>query len=831
MSARNHGLLPTVVLFTGLLAGCSGGDDPAPNVQTPNTPPSQGTPGDTFGITSSNRLVSFSRTTPSTGTAMAVTGLRAGENLLAIDLRVAGTPAGQLYAIGSMGGVYTIDPSSGAATLKSTMRPDAADNDGNPPFATLIGTRVSADFNNVVDQLRVVTNTGQNLRVKVDTGDTSTDAPLVFNGVGSIGVTEVTYTNNFASTCRNIVYYLDTTGDRLMTSVNASAGVLTSVGSLTVDAGAQSGFDIATTPDGTNTAFAALTVNNTTSLYTVNLMTGAATVVGPIGQLNSGESILGLATPAPASTPTQPLGELVALTESNKLVSFNSAFPPKLCTSQPVAGLQGGENLLSIDLRPNDGNIYGLTSSARLYTLNAATGTATFRAALTASAGDTFTGLNGSVTADVSPGADALRVLSTTGQNLAVNMDTGAVITTTALNSATVNGFSVTANSYTNSFSGAATSTLYNIDTAGDRLLTQGVTPGSANNPNAGNLSAVGNGLNIGDVQPMLGFDINALNNTALAALTVGNATSASLYSISLTGPTPSTPGPAAGTATLINAIGVNERIRGLTYSARRQATVLAITSDNRLLSFAPATPGTLISNNAITGMPSSEKILGFDFRPSNGLLYILTTSTTTAQSSVYTLNPANAQAMLLSRLRPNTGDPFTSLIGTAFVVDFSPPADALRVVSDAEHNLAVVVDSGAVITTTSLTRVAADAALPAPDVVAGAYTNNYSPSPGTILYNIDIVTGRLLTQVPANNGVLASVGALLPGSAATISSVAGFDIAGGQDGIAVAALVPSDTMLPTLYRVNLMTGALTAVGPIGSATTQPLIGLTVQLQ
>jgi hypothetical protein len=258
---------------------------------------------------------------------------------------------------------------------------------------------------------------------------------------------------------------------------------------------------------------------------------------------------------------------------------------------------------------------------------------------------------------------------------------------------------------------------------------------------------------------------------------------------------------------------------------------VLAITSDNRLVSFNPATPGTLLSNNAITGMPSTEKILGFDFRPSNGLLYILTTSTTMNQSSVYTLNPANAQAMLLSRLMPSPNDPFTSLIGTAFVIDFSPPADAMRVVSDAEHNLAVVVDSGAVITTTSLTRIAADAALNAPDVVAGAYTNNYSPSPGTILYNIDIVSGRLLTQAPANNGVLASVGPLLPDPTVTFSSVAGFDIAGGQDGIAVAALVPSNTMLPTLYRVNLMTGALSAVGTIGTGTTQPLIGLTVQLR
>jgi hypothetical protein len=777
--------------------------------------------GDTFGITSANRLVSFNRSSPSTGTAIAVTGLSAGEMLLGLDLRVGGTPAGQLIALSSMGKVYTIDPGSGAATLKSTLRPDAADNDGSPAFTSLIGTRVSMDFNNVVDQLRVVSNTGQNLRVKVDTGDTSTDANLTFGGIGSVGVTEVTYTNNFSSTCRNTVYYLDTTGDRLMTSVNAVGGVLTSVGSLSLDAGAQSGFDISTGPDGSNTAYAALTVNNSTSFYTVNLMTGAATVVGPIGQLNSGESILGLATPAPTSTPTQPVGELVALTESNKLVSFNSAFPPKLCTSQPVTGLQGGENVLGIDLRPNDGNIYGLTNT-RLYTLSAVTGTATLIGPLkpNSPAGgpvDPFTGLNGTnFAADVSPPADALRVLSNTGQNLAVLFD-GSVITASPLNSSTgVNGFSVTGASYTNSFSGATTSTLYDLDTQGDRLLTQGVSPGNPNNPNNGSLTAVGN-LNVGDVQPMVGFEINGLNNTALAAMTVGSATSASLYNINLM----------TGSATLINSIGANERIRGLTYSARRQATVLGITTDRRVVAFNPTTPGSFTINNAITGMPGSEQIVGFDLRPSNGLLYVLT-NTSAGQGSVYTLNPANGQATLVSRLMQNQSAGFSSLVGMSFLTDFSPPADALRVMTDAEQNIAVVVDTGGVLVSTSITR----ADNTAVDIVAGAYTNNFSPPNGTVLYSIDMANTQLVLTNPAGGGVAKAVGALFPGqTATTISNIASFDIAGGQDGIAVAALVPSTTTAPTFYRVSLLTGALTMVGTIGPSGTSPLVGLTVQIQ
>lgn len=795
------------VLFTIPLMGCGGGGNDAPAAQAP-TPQGAFVRGDTFAVTSSNRLVSFNSTSPGSSSAATITGLRANENIVGFDLRPGGSPAGQLIAVGNMGGVYAIDPNSGTATLKSSLIADPTDT--TDVFTSLTGTRVSIDVNNVVDRLRIVTNSGQNLRVNMDTGETITDTPLTLSTIRAIGVTEVAYTNNFSSACRTTAYYLDTTADRLLISPDASSGVLNVVGGLTVDAAAMTGFDIATAADGTQSALAALTVANVTSLYRIDLTTGAAAVIGSIGGLTNGETVLGVARPAPATTPPQPLGELVALTDNNGLVSFNSGLPQQLCTNASINGLQGSETVLGIDMRPADRNVYALTSAGRLYTVNAATGTVAFRANLAASTMDTsmpFQGLDGgNITVDVSPVADGLRVLSSNGMNLRVVFDTGETFTDTQLTA----GSSVTAAAYTNSFAGTGTSTLYVLDTANDRLLIQGRAPST---PNNGDLTPVGPlGIN-GDVQALAGFDINAVNNTAFAALTVGSATSSDLYRINLL----------TGAATRVGTISTSGRIRALTHSNVPQATLLGVTRDARLVSFKVTSPGTLDSNMAITGLQGGEQILGFDIRPSNQTLYLLTDA-----GRIYTVNPTTASARLGATLMPNTGDPFRRLIGTTFGTDFSPTVDALRVLSDAEHNLAILVDNGATITATSLRRIDAESRSPAPDVVAIAYTSNYAGTADTTLYNIDLGTNALVSQKPANDGLLTTVGPLTAGP---FTFSGGFDIAGGDDGLAVAALQPTSASQSTLYRVNIRTGALTAVGPIGAVDTMRLNGLTIRLQ
>ncbi len=785
----NQSAVAAAVLLSLAIAGCSNDNDPpapAPTSMQP-APTPQPTPGDTFGLTSANRLVTFNRATPSVRTAVAISGLQGSEQLLGIDIRPAGTPAGELYALGSSGRIYTINTTTGAATQKSMLSADAADT--TSPFTALDGADFGVDFNPVVDRLRVVSNTGQNLRINVDTGATITDGALNSAGATRTGVTAAAYTNSFASACRTTLLFIDTATDRLLTTADPNAGTVTEIGNLGVNADAGSGYEIVTAADGTNSAIAVLTVGGATTLYSINLATGAATATAAVTGLNSGETLRGISAASTTTAPAQAVGSVLGVTETNKLISFNNATPQKLCTSATISGLQTGENVLGIDTRPADGATYALGSTGRIYTVDTNTAAATFKSTLAADAADAtnpFTALDGGdFGVDFNPVPDRLRVVSNTGQNLRINVDTGATTTDTTLNPG---GSSATAAAYTNSFAGAGTTTLYVFDIANDRLMIQGQPSG---NPNNGDLQAVGP-LGI-DVQASTGFDINGVNNMAFAAVTLAAATTSELHTINLT----------TGAATRVNAIGGGERVRGLTLNANPRATLTGLTSDNRLVTFKTATPGTLDTNVAISGLQGGETIVGFDVRPANGRLYAVTDA-----ARLYTLDATTGAATPAGMLSADAADmtnPFAMLSGTAFGVDFNPAADRLRIVGDAEQNLRANADTGATTTDATLNR--------GPfAVTAAAYTNSFAGAAATTLYVIDTQNDRLLTQNPPNNGQLNDVGPLGIDAAA----VNGFEIIGPDTAQAVISAAGAPA---ALYTINLATGAAAAVGTAAQAS------------
>jgi hypothetical protein len=130
-------------------------------------------------------------------TAIAISGLQAGESVIGLDVRAGGATPGQLYALGSAGRLYTVDTTTGVATFKFTLTADAGDS--SDAFTALAGTEFGVDFNPVSDRLRVVSDTGQNLRIDVDSGATITDAPLASSGTTRAGVTGAAYSNAFAA--------------------------------------------------------------------------------------------------------------------------------------------------------------------------------------------------------------------------------------------------------------------------------------------------------------------------------------------------------------------------------------------------------------------------------------------------------------------------------------------------------------------------------------------------------------------------------------------------------------------------------------------------------
>ena len=97
--------------------------------------------------------------------------------------------------------------------------------------------------------------------------------------------------------------------------------------------------------------------------------------------------------------------------------------------------------------------------------------------------------------------------------------------------------------------------------------------------------------------------------------------------------------------------------------------------------------------------------------------------------------------------------------------------------------------------------------------VTAAAYTNSYAGTTATQLFDIDTTSASLALQNPPNDGTLVNVGllGLLP------AGDVGFDIAGGANGLALAALRTTPTGPSSLYRIDLATGAAVLAG--GAAT------------
>ncbi len=475
-----------------------------------------------YGVTNANSLIRFDSATPGTiSTVGAITGLQGGESVVGIDFRPA---TGELYALGSASRLYTINRTTGAATFVATLS------------TTLSGTEFGVDFNPTVDRLRIVSNTGQNLRVNPVNGAAIVDGVL---NPGTPNVTAAAYTNSFSGATSTTLFDIDTTTDQLLTQTPPNNGTLVPVGALGVNATDINGFDILSS---TNTAYAALTVAGLTGLYTVNTTTGAATSNGLIGlgltNLRGFAAEIGTAS----SNST-----VYGLTNSNQIVRFNSARPGTILSTTAVTGLAGGENLLGIDFRPATGQLYGLGSTSRLYVINTSTGAAT-----AVGAAGLFTLVGTDFGFDFNPTVDRIRVVSNTGQNLRLNPNDGALAATDGtLNPGTPQ---VTAAAYTNNFAGATTTTLYDIDSGNDTLYTQ-------NPPNSGVLVPVGAlGIDVGSVN---GFDIASGSGTALAGVQLTGNTNSSLYAINLT----------TGAASFIGPIGTALPLRGLAIAAGSAAS------------------------------------------------------------------------------------------------------------------------------------------------------------------------------------------------------------------------------------------------------------------
>jgi len=240
------------------------------------------------GLTVDQRLVSFRVDDPDRGRNIGrISGLQGDTGLLGIDYRV---QDGQLYGVGDAGGVYTISTRNAVATKVSQLT------------VALSGTSFGVDFNPAADRLRIVSDTGQNLRHNVNTGGTTLSDTMLTTPpatVATTGVTAVAYTNNDLDVNTGTALYdIDTVADQVALQAPANNGTLSVIGKLGVDTGAVAGFDIySLLRNGTAVdaaGFATLTVGGRSTLYSVSLITGRA---DKLGQFPRGWQVTDLALP------------------------------------------------------------------------------------------------------------------------------------------------------------------------------------------------------------------------------------------------------------------------------------------------------------------------------------------------------------------------------------------------------------------------------------------------------------------------------------------------------------------------------------------------------
>jgi hypothetical protein len=486
-----------------------------------------------FAVTPSNRLITVSSASPSTVLrSVPITNLAPGESIVGIDVRPANR---HLYGLGSTSQIYVINQVTGAAIRI-----------GIPFTPALQGTQFGFDFNPTVDRIRIVSNTGQNLRVHPDTGAiAAVDGPLAYAATdGNAGrtplVAAVGYTNPDTNPATGTTLFdIDAALDIGVVQNPPNNGTLNTFIGLGFDTTDQVSLDLNLTDAFIAAQFPGSTVS---SLYQVT--NGAIRFVGTFG---GGEPVTGLAVSL-GTPPTPAVGLVFGVTAGNELISFAADRPTQVLSRAPITNLAMGERLLGIDFRPANNLLYALGSSGQLYFVDP------FTAAAARVGPPLTTALNGNEFGfDFNPVVDRIRVVSDAGQNLRLHPDTGTIAAVDGTLAYAAGDASagiaprVVAAGYTNPDNDPATgTTLFVIDSGLDIGAIQ-------DPPNAGVLNTFTRlGVDAGDVA---GLD---LSRTRVLVMGMPAGTTAPLL-FDLT-----------GTPRFLGAIGTGEVVRDIAISLGR---------------------------------------------------------------------------------------------------------------------------------------------------------------------------------------------------------------------------------------------------------------------
>jgi len=226
-----------------------------------------------IGATAQNKLVTVHSDSPwSVRSAVALRGLSATENVIGLDIR---PRTGAIYAATSAGRLVTIDPVTGETTAIGGQMPTS-------------GTFEGFSIDPRADLGRIVTDSGSNRRVDLDSASTSDETPLAYSpGDPGSGIAPRIYTAAFSPGSPADLYGLDQARGVLVRQDPVSQGRLHTIGpvgfSFTGDLSQRPALAIADS----GAAYAALQPPSSPraasqqGLYRVDLATGRATASAP----------------------------------------------------------------------------------------------------------------------------------------------------------------------------------------------------------------------------------------------------------------------------------------------------------------------------------------------------------------------------------------------------------------------------------------------------------------------------------------------------------------------------------------------------------------------
>ena len=201
-----------------------------------------------------NQIFTFDSSNPGTIlTSVGISGMQGSDTLVGIDYL-----GSTLYAIGSAGNLYTVNGMTGAATLVNH-------------FGPLNGIYFGMDAS--AAGIRIVSDADINLLLNPSTGAIISSAPTL---------TPTTLNLDAIASSGSTMYAVDSLANT-MGILNTAAGTFATTGSMGYDVSSKNGFDISSASGIAYFASAVSSSGTDPNLYTVNLATGFASLVGQIG--------------------------------------------------------------------------------------------------------------------------------------------------------------------------------------------------------------------------------------------------------------------------------------------------------------------------------------------------------------------------------------------------------------------------------------------------------------------------------------------------------------------------------------------------------------------